>query len=406
MKKILLLTLLVLVLSCGNEGGVPSDPNSCVAPEGWINAVYLELNPDVAVDPYYAQNPLAHWCSFGKTEGRRYLVLPEITNFVRVPESDNPLSCYFGINKINGKMVFGTYGYQNGDHSSEIYEYPHNKIADFDAESVMQIEKHNEKFYCILEHGKFKSGVDKGMIYRLDGTIWNEVYRSKEKVLGIGLKSHTDGYIYGTFPGAGFSSTGTDVVRSKSGDPGTWELWYENTNEYSMFFMDSWGPNLVAGAASSNMDWGGVGHPSAFVNKGMVWRDYDRQGDGFWGVVAFKGDVYLGGTGHARVARLSDKRTVLDKPDFMAVFGFVVDKNQDTLFALFSRSDTTHASGAEVWATKDGNSWYNVGGPLNCTQFINGYYDEETGEIWLAGGRFAQGSTSSQGYGSVFKSVR
>jgi len=376
-------------------------------PDGWSSAQYLINNPDVAASPKYGSAPLLHYWEWGQTEGRSYLtILPEIANFVRLPECDNLLSCYFGINKINGKMVFGTYGYQHGDHSSEIYEYPHTRVADFDCESVMQIEKHDGKFYCIVEHGKFKQGVDRGMIYRLDGNVWNEVYRNGEKVLGIGLKSHTDGYIYATFPGAGFSSTGTEVMRSKSGDPGTWELWYDNRNEYSMFFMDSWGPNLVLAAASSNMDWGGSGHPSVFVNKDMVWRDYSRQGSGFWGVVAFNNDVYLGGTGPARVARLSDKKTVWERPGFEAIHCMIIDKMRNTLYVFPTKEAQSNASGSEIWATKDGNNWYNLGGPINCTGFINAYYDVETAEIWLAGGRFAQGSTSDLGYGRIFKSVR
>ena len=325
----------------------------------------------------------------------------EIVSFVRVPESDNKLSCYFGVNKIGGKMVFGTYGYQNGDHSCEIYEYPHIKTVSFNAESVMQIEKHDGKYYLTLEHGKYKT-VDKAMIMRLEGSEWKEVYRSDHAVIAIGLKSHVDGYLYATIPGS--DSPNSDIVRSKSGNSGTWEKWYTNTNEYRFFGIDSLGNNLLIAASSSLGDWGGNTQPSIFVNKGLHWRDTSRTGDGFWAAVSFKGEGYVGGTGHARVVRVSDKKTVLDKPDFCTVHGFVVDKAQNTLFAMFNREDSSILPGTEVWATKDGNNWYRVGSPLNTAMLFAGYYDEETGEVWLVGGRWAQGT--DPGYGHVFKGVR
>jgi hypothetical protein len=374
-------------------------------PDNWSSAQYLLNNTDVASNPKYGSAPLLHYWEWGQEEGRSFLkILPEITSFVRLSECDNPLSMYFGVNKINGKMVFGTYGYQHGDHSSEIYEYPHTKVAEFDCESVMQIEKHAGKYYCTLEHGKIKSGVDKAMIMRLDGSVWNEVYRSDHAVLAIGLKSHSDGYIYATIPGS--DSPNSDIVRSQSGDSGTWEKWYTNTNEYRFFGISSWGGNILVGASSSLGDWGGNTQPSIFVNKNLVFRDADRTGDGFWGAVSFNGEGYVGGTGRARVVRVSDKKTVLDKPDFQTVFCFVVDKMRNTLFALVNPDGDVHSSGSEIWATKDGNNWYNVGGPLSAVCLMGAYYDSETGDVWLVGGRFAQGSNSNLGYGRIFKGVR
>lgn len=324
----------------------------------------------------------------------------EIKKFVRVPESDNKLSAYFSINKINGKMVFGTYGYQNGDHSSEIYEYPHTKTASFNAESVMHIEKHNGKYYLTLEHGKYNT-VDKAMIMRLEGSTWKEVYRSDHAVIAIGLVSHVDGYLYATIPGS--DSPNSDIVRSKSGNPGTWKKWYTNTSEYRFFGIASLGTKLLTAASSGPGDWGGNTQPSIFINKNLHWRDDTRTGDGFWGAVSFNGDGYVGGTGHARVVRVSDRKTVLDKPDFLTVHGFVVDKSRNTLFALFNREDPTIIPGAEVWATKDGTRWYPVGSPLPTAMLFAGYYDEETKEVWLVGGRWAQ---DGSGYGHVFKGVR
>ncbi len=43
-----------------------------MAPEGWSASRYLELNPDVAENPYWSSRPLEHWYLAGKGEGRSY----------------------------------------------------------------------------------------------------------------------------------------------------------------------------------------------------------------------------------------------------------------------------------------------------------------------------------------------
>ena len=286
-KRVILLLMLSLLLACnGSNGGVPPIP--CDPPVGWSDAVYLELNPDVATDPHYSQHPLTHWCSIGKAEGRKY---KKITSFTLIETA--PLSCYFTVKKINGVLNAGTYGYQNGIHASEIRQGKVT-VQKFNAESVFAIREFKGNYYASLEHGKY-STVDKAMIYKLVNGLWQEVYRHPRWNLMTEMHVH-EGYLYATGSRGGDRSDPAGVVRSSDGV--NWEIYFENPNEYRFWAMTSRGSELWIAASSSGTDWGNNNsNPSVFKGKDLIWRDYSRPNHGFWGITHHKGDIYLGGRG-------------------------------------------------------------------------------------------------------------
>lgn len=186
----------------------------------WMTgAQYLAANPDVAKA---GMDPLFHVLKYvlhGRKEPRPLWiddkptppgpqppdppVSGEITDFQRVKSADNPDAIYFSSGKVDGKLLFGEYGYQNGNKQSDLYEYPHSKVDSFNAESIFDICKHGGKYYLAVEHGKWDS-VDRGIVYQLQGNTWVEVFRASEAELFFNLHSHCN-YIYVT---AGGSSGG------------------------------------------------------------------------------------------------------------------------------------------------------------------------------------------------------
>jgi hypothetical protein len=42
------------------------------APAGWNSQAYLAANPDVATDPYFKTDPLGHYWTSGKSQGRTW----------------------------------------------------------------------------------------------------------------------------------------------------------------------------------------------------------------------------------------------------------------------------------------------------------------------------------------------
>ncbi|MFH1408970.1 MAG: hypothetical protein ABIH34_03615 [Nanoarchaeota archaeon] len=370
-------------------------------PEEWSSAQYLINNPDVAGDVYFGVHPLEHWWRAGQYEGRNYLTpISKITDFVHLPECDNPVSVYFGIGKVNSTIHFGEYGYQYGDASSKLFAYPHMLVQEFDSESVLDIKEFKGRYYLSVERGKWKSGVDKAMVYQLQGTKWVEVYRHPRWNLMVHLHVH-NGYLYATGSKLEDRSDPAGAVRTADGV--NWEVYYENQSEYRLWGMTSLGNDIWFAATSSGMDYGGNNcRPSVFRNKDLIWTDYSNPNDGFWGIAAFKGQIYLGQTGHARVVRFSDKKVVLDRPGHIKITKLLVSEATNILFAFVSGSDAT-TSGAEVWATSDGNSWYNVGGAFAVPHLFFAYYEPVAKEIWIAGGKFSQ---RDGGYGRIYKSVR
>lgn len=383
-----------------NELGEPEIP--CEPPKDWKSEVYLQLNTDIAANNYWKDYPLTHYFSMGRKEGRLYLKKDgPIVRFKRLVECNQPLSGYFGICRVNGKMQFGTYGYQNGQHASKIFEYPHVKTADFNAESVFKILLFKGKYYCTLEHGQY-STVDRGMVYRLDGDKWVEVYRHPRWILLLETLVHTDGWLYVTGCHYNDRSDPAGVIRTNDGI--NWQTWFENPNEYRFFGMASKGNDIYIAGTSSGADWGANNcNPSIFCNSNLIWRDYSRPNDGFWACVNFKNEIYVGGSGHARVVRVSDRKTVLNIPEFDVIHSMIVDKKTDTLFAFANMNSDAYDTGATIYATKNGNDWYTIPGTSDVTSNHFGYYDDQEDQIWLASGRFNQ---QSKGYGAIFVSER
>lgn len=91
-----------------NEHRWPCPP----PPDGWSDAVYLELNPDVAGIPIYLKYPLAHYLDFGKAEGRKYKkgwipTTPGLHLILDIPGSGRPL--FTGMRFDKG-LLLGDYG--------------------------------------------------------------------------------------------------------------------------------------------------------------------------------------------------------------------------------------------------------------------------------------------------------
>jgi len=386
MKKVITLLMLSLLLACNGSNGGNGDipPITCDPPTGWDDTVYLELNPDVAADSYYSQYPLIHWCSIGKAEGRKY---KKITSFTLIEEA--PLSCYFTVKKINGVLNAGTYGYQNGIHASEIRQGK-TTIQKFDAESVFAIREFKGDYYASLEHGKF-STVDRAMIYKLINGVWQEVYRHPRWVIMTEMHVH-EGYLYATGTAWDNPSDPAGVVRSSDGI--NWEIYFENSYEYRFWGMTSMGSELWIAATSSGVDWGSNNsNPSVFRGKDLIWRDYSRPNHGFWGITHHKGDIYLGGTGIARVVRFSDKRTVLESTAHEACHW--IGSDGDNMFAAFSSSG---AADAKIYKSIDGTTWTEMTG-ITAKTLISGSFEDDG--LYIAGGRFHQ---KSEGYGHIYKS--
>jgi len=362
-------------------------------PDGWSSAQYLKNNPDIAEHEYFKTHPLEHWWKYGEAEGRSYTEKPlEIKDFIRVSECDNTDSCYFGIGEIDGEKYFGVYGYQFSESSSELYKYPHTKVQTFDSESVFDIKEFKGKGYLILERGEWQAGIDRAIVcQRHSDGIWRECFRNPdpEKKWAMNLLVNTDGYLYATVG---------DIYRTSDGT--NWSRYtYDNYSHLQMCSKDG----EVWSTGGTICDWGGENKPAVFRNSSLAWVDDSRVGDGFWGITAFKNDIFLGGTGHARIVRYSDKKTVLDRSSLLSCFSLVVDKDTDTLLAMFNEHDGK-TSGAEVWASKDGNRWYQINGKFSVSGLFCSYYDEKAKEIWIGGGNWTQGS--NPGNGRIYKSVR
>lgn len=114
-------------------------------------AAYLDLQ-NAGIDTKAKAE--AHYLAYGFYEKRWPVPGPEIKSWQRLPECDNPISPYFSVDW----PLMGTYGYQGGDRSSEVYRYPHDKVMTFQAESVISMLDG----ICLLELGGPQA---KGQIY-------------------------------------------------------------------------------------------------------------------------------------------------------------------------------------------------------------------------------------------------
>jgi hypothetical protein len=316
----------------------------------------------------------------------------EIVDFNRDASCDGG-SCYFTIGRVNGVMNFGEYGYQMGQSSSSIFAYPHTKVQQFDAESVFDICLHKEKYYLALERGGRDAGIDRGMVFQLQGTKWVEVFRHPTSEMFFNLHSHSN-YIYVT---AGGSVGG--VYRSTDGVK--WETFIPS-DKYCRWDMDTLDGHIYFSGAYGG-DYGPGCIPAVWKDTERVWDYTGGKDGGFLGIAAFKGDIYTGMANPAKVCRLSTKSVVLDKSSFSKIPKLVVDKSADTLFALLCKDDQA-TSGAKVWATKDGSKWYQINGPWSCPHLFAAYYDEQDKAVWIGGGRWGQNADPSNG--RIYKSIR
>ena len=403
-------------------------PAALDTPEG--KAAYWKVWTDVADAK---MDPLKHYIRHGWKEGRWPLpgtVIPtptptptptpgptpgpvpnpvmtgEIIDFVQVPEFSRapvgyPRPCaYFTVGKINGKIVAGSYGYVNGKHQSLLVSMPNDKASDvvaFNSESCFCLIFFKGFWYLSVEHGMADS-VDKGMIYRFENGKWIEKFRSSHWNLILNGHIHA-GRLY--FTGCNFDNRSDAAGHVSTVDGEHWDEW-TNPNEYRFFGMCSRGSEFWVGATSSGADWGANDcKPSVFCNNNLVWRDESRPNQGHWGIAAFKGDIFIAGTGNARVIRLSDKKEVLTMNGFNAGHHLIVDPVTDTLIGFFGKDATQYSTGARAMATKDGNKWYQINGDFSTPGLFWTYFDTDTNEWYLGAGRFQNGDK-----GGVYKSVR
>ena len=387
-----------------------SPPTPPILPSDFDGAAYIAYWTDVAAAGYTAETAKNHYLEVGWKEGRWPLpVTPppppvpptppvppppigEIKDFNNLPESANSDAIYFGVGKCAGIIHFGEYGYQGGDHSSSLFQYPHTFVQSFDAESVFAIKDFKGKCYLTVEHGKYKS-VDKAMVYQLQGSSWVEVYRHPIWDLMFNLHVHGD-YLYAT--GAKINGQGGTV---RTSDGVTWSQ-YIATSNYWQWDMTTLGSDIWFSGAYGG-DYGGECRPAVYRNQTRVWDGSDV-GAGFLGIAAFRGDIFLGQANPAQIVRFSDKKIVLTLPTHEKFNKLAVDEASGTLYAFSAMVDVA-INGARVYSTKDGNTWKNVGGMFAVPHLFFSYYDPVTFDLWITGGKWSQ---SSGGYGRIYKSVR
>uniref|UniRef100_A0A6M3XLD9 F5/8 type C domain-containing protein n=1 Tax=viral metagenome TaxID=1070528 RepID=A0A6M3XLD9_9ZZZZ len=337
----------------------------------------------------------------------------EITSFQRQTACDLALSAYFSAYKVDGNMHFGTYGYQNGVHAADIYFLSpllEKGNLNFNSESVFCIVYFNGTYYCSLEHGQYTT-VDKAMVYRKESIggglfAWNEVYRHSQWDIMFNLWVH-DGYLYASGMKYEAGNVNAGVVRTSNGT--TWTSYISDPGDYAFFGMTTLGNDLWIAATLRGMYWGGANcQPAVFKNTQLQWLDTENiDGDGFWGIAAFNGDIYLGGTHPARIVKYevatSNKTTVLNLSSKWAVFSLIVDTLTNTLFAFVCASQASTA-GSQVWSTTNGTSWTLIAGTDDSPHLLmSPYYDTATDELWVPGGKFDQ---LSAGFGRIYKAVR
>jgi hypothetical protein len=383
-------------------------PAALDTPEG--KAAYWKAWKDVADAK---MDPLKHYIRHGWREPRWPLpgtvVIPptpptpptpspsgEIIRFDAIPALDDPDNCYFTGCKVNGKMWFCTY--KDGSYTSYLKDITGKELARFNAESGFMIIAFKGKYYMSQEHGDYPK-TDRGRILQLqvDGS-WRPVYTHPRWHLITEMHVHGD-YLYATGCRWDDDSDPAGIIRTIDGT--NWELYNESKNEYRFWGMTSEGGNLIVASTSSGADWGKNNcRPTVWRNRDMIWTDYDHPMSGFWAAEYWPKvkDTFLGRCGDGAVVRLSDHKEVLTMSGCDAIHDLLIDKKTDTLMAFCNRPGN---GGCIVKGTKTGNpgDWYTVDEGFSVPSIIDGYYDDETGDVYLMTGLFA-------GRGRVYKSVR
>jgi hypothetical protein len=422
-------------------------------------AEYWKVWPDVA---FWKIDPVKHYIRHGWKEGRwpyPGVVIPpspipggEIRKFESIPALDDVDNCYFTGCRVNGGMQFSTY--KDNSYTSYLKDITGKELARFNAESGFMIILFKGRYYMSQEHGDYAK-TDRGRVLQLqlDGT-WKPVYTHPRWHLITEMHVHGD-YLYATgcrwdddadpagiirtldgitwelyleskyeYRFWGMTSEGSNLVTASTSsgdylyatgcrwdddaDPAgiirtldgiTWELYLESKYEYRFWGMTSEGSNLVTASTSSGADWGKNNcRPTVWRNKDMIWTDYDHPNSGFWAAEYWPKvkDTFLGRCGNGAVVRLSDRKEVLVVPGCDAIHDLLIDKKTDILMAFCNRPGN---SGCIVKGTKDGNSWYTIDEGFTVPSIIDGYYDDETGDVYLMAGLFT-------GRGKVYRSVR
>lgn len=370
---------------------------------------YWTAWPDVA---FWRYDPLKHYIRHGWRESRWPIPEPdvppipppippgpagEIVRFDAIATLDDVDNCYFSGCKVNGGMQFTTY--RDGSYTCHLKDINNVILKSFNAESGFMIIFYKGRYYMSQEHGDYPT-TDRGRILQLqlDGT-WKPVFTHPRWHLITEMHVHTDGWLYATGCRWDDDSDPAGIVRSFDGV--NWETYLENPNEYRFWGMTSEGPNLVTASTSSGADWGKNNcRPTVWRNRDMIWTDHDHPNSGFWAAEYWPKvkDTFLGRCGDGAVVRLSDHKEVLSVSGCDAIHDLLIDKKMDTMLAFCNRPNN---GGCIVKGTKTGNEgdWYTVDEGFTVPSIIDGYYDDETGDVYLMAGLFA-------GRGKVYKSVR
>ena len=384
----------LLLAACRKDP--PKPPMLCTPPADWTEAGYLACNPDVAqAVAAGATTALKHWCEYGEREGRKYQKDVPPTP----PPADQSIVDFDRVSALDGNQAYfsycppflGTYG---RDHSN-IRRDDGQLVQSVQAESVFQIVRFRGDYYATLEHGEWEA-IDRGQIWKLTSGKFRKIYSHPSWNLMLYPIEHQGAlWVAGCNYGTGKRDAG--VVRSADGS--NWSSVWNNADGISL-----WTPFLHAGglyfaATTGNTDWGDDARPALarWTGSGVIleYTDPHRPGKGFWSGCSFRGKRYLGGSGNslgdARIWCMEDARTVFQSPKHNVIHW--MGAHNGIMWALLS---TTADSGAEVWATKDGRSWTNVGGPFSCPLLFHAVFSDD-GALTLVGGKW-------RGYGRVYQS--
>ena len=289
-------------------------------------------------------------------------------------ECRNPISPYFSVEW----PLMGTYGYQGGDMSSEIYEYPHTLKHSFQSESVIMIQ---DGIVLLENYGPERKGA-----------IW---YAGAIRWLAPGslcLECHKHGDRWYVTWGDWWQPN----------QPGGWAWSLDKINWHDGGRMT--GSDMCFGmcshvdlysAGSAYLDWGfDQSYPVLYRNSQRVDALPNRKGDGAWAAETFNGHIFCGICGHAAVW-CPGVGIVLEMSGFTSIHSFM--KLDGMLLALVNLDSDKYDKGAVIMQspTGDRGSWTPRGEPFSSPMLFHGQGRK------VVGGRFNQ-KNDKKGFGKAY----
>ena len=291
-------------------------------------------------------------------------------------ECRNPVSPYFSLEW----PLMGEYGYQGGEMSSNIHEYPHTLKHSFQSESVIMIK---DGIVLLENYGPNR----KGAIWYGGAIRWQA-----PGSLCLECHKHGDRW-YVTWGDWNNPSAPGGWVWST--DRVNWHDGGRMQNSDMCFGMCIQGGALCS-FGSAYLDWGfDQSYPVLYQGSLRIDSLPGRKGDGAWAAASFGGRIFGGICGHAAVW-CPGVGIVLEMPGFASIHSFLELDGQ--LLALVNRDSDTHNSGAVIMQSATPwvpGSWTQRGEPFSSPMLFHGQ-----GRI-VVGGRFSQETT--KGFGRVYE---